>query len=246
MSSQKLDEFKNSYGETKPFFDENLRTLKWYSQKIAKCIAKSNYKNVLSLGIGHEVVSSTLVSKLGTGSKYTVLEGSAAIIQEFKNSFQVSASMNIVHTYFENFEAVEKFDAIEMGFVLEHVDEPRKILEKYKRFLSSNGTIFIAVPNAKSLHRRIGYEAGLLEDFYRLSEMDLQFGHQRYFDFESISKLVTESGLKIKKSEGLFLKPLTERQLKSLDLSDSVWTSLFKIGDTLPEICNSIYIEAVL
>jgi len=68
-----------------------------------------------------------------------------------------------------------------MGFVLEHVDDPSAIIAKYTGYLEQNGRMFIAVPNSQSMHRRLGYMAGLMEKIDILSSADLQLGHKRYF-----------------------------------------------------------------
>ena len=92
--------------------------------------------------------------------------------------------------YFEDFETEERFDAIGMGFVLEHVEDPGLILRRYQDFLAPGGQIFIAVPNAESLHRRLGNFAGMLPDMTTLSPADEAFGHRRYFTAETLRDLV--------------------------------------------------------
>jgi 2-polyprenyl-3-methyl-5-hydroxy-6-metoxy-1,4-benzoquinol methylase len=133
-----------------------------------------------------------------------------------------------------------------MGFVLEHVNDPGAIVRQYVQSLGPGGTMFIAVPNARSLHRLIGHEAGLLDNLYRLSAEDLLLGHQRYFDYESLCRLVLAAGLRIVNVEGVLMKPLTSGQMKSLNLPAAVAEGLLKVGVHYPEICNSILIEARL
>jgi len=139
-----------------------------------------------------------------------------------------------------------KYDSIEMGFILEHVDDPELILARYKNFISETGSIFIAVPNAKSLHRVIGEKAGLVGDIYKLSECDLQLGHKRYFDLNSLEELVHRAGLKIVDKKGLMLKPITGLQIKKLGWQQNIIDALLEIGLDYPEIANCIYIEAKL
>jgi hypothetical protein len=103
--------------------------------------------------------------------------------------------------------------------------------------------LFIAVPNAGSLHRRVGVAAGLLSDIYNLSEQDRGFGHKRYFDCQSLTKLVNDAGLKIVTTEGLFLKPITTSQIKALALPPNVLEAFMKVGVAYPELSNAIYME---
>ncbi|MFQ5645764.1 MAG: methyltransferase domain-containing protein, partial [bacterium] len=144
------------------------------------------------------------------------------------------------------FDLQRKFDVIEMGFVLEHVDDPSLIIKRFAQMLHADGLLFAAVPNACSLHRLIGYHAGILESTHELSPADLALGHKHYFDKESFCNLITQIGLKIKKIEGIYLKPFSTSQLQTLNLSPEVQQALLTIGSTFPDICNSIYIEAGL
>lgn len=75
--------------------------------------------------------------------------------------------------YFEEYSPDEKFDVIIMGFVLEHVDNPDLILERYRHFLKPGGRLYIAVPNAKSLNRRLDLSLALSKTFIALMRMIL-------------------------------------------------------------------------
>jgi len=245
MRKNNLNEYRNAYKETFRFFDENILMLSRYSQKISEAIRENHYKTIMSLGVGHKIVSKTILSELGKSlEKYVIIEGSSEIIDDFKKEIQQSDHMQLINSLFEEFDTNETFDAIEIGFVLEHIEDPSLLLHRYAKFLKSSGTIFIAVPNARSLHRLIGHHAGLLDNIYRLSTYDRALGHKRYFDVESLVKLVQGSGLKIVALEGLFLKPFSTTQLQSLALPKEVMNALLHIGVQYPEISNAIYIEA--
>jgi SAM-dependent methyltransferase len=242
-----LDILKDAYGEEFKFHDENVVMLSWYGRRVVKTIEKRQYASCLSLGIGYRIVNNAILNDLTTElRRYVIVEGSGALIRDFSNRVNLSPHVSVIHSLFEDFDATEKFDAIEMGFVLEHVDDPHKVLEKYAGFLKPGGTIFISVPNAKSLHRQFGWKAGMLHSMYTLSEDDLKLGHKRYFDKESLIDLAISSGLKVLKVEGIFLKPFSTSQLKSLALTAKVINSLFEVGIDYPDICNSIYVEATL
>jgi 2-polyprenyl-3-methyl-5-hydroxy-6-metoxy-1,4-benzoquinol methylase len=247
MNNQNLDTLTSAYGERFKFHDENLVMLGWYARRIIQIIESKSLRSVLSLGIGHQVLPKAIIDGLGTRlARYTIIEGSRDIIEAFRSKVTVPANTELIHSFFEEYRPPEKFDAIEMGFVLEHVNDPAAIVSQYSQFLAPGGTLFIAVPNAKSLHRLIGHEAGLLDNVFRLSPEDLQLGHQRYFDHTSLCKLVLAAGLKIVNVEGVLLKPLASGQLRSLNLSPTVVEALLKVGVHFPEICNSILVEARL
>jgi len=247
MNSQNLDAFSPAYEDQFEFHDENLVTLAWYAKRIIRSIKSRPHKRILSLGIGHQVLATAIIDTLCPSlTSYTLIEGSREIIDTFRSKMSLPANVELIHTYFEEYRPTGKFDAIEMGFVLEHVNDPAAIVQQFSKYLVPDGTMFIAVPNARSLHRLIGHEAGLLDNVYRLSPEDLQLGHQRYFDYTSLCKLVLDAGLKVVNTEGILLKPLTTGQLRSLNLPSAVVEGLLKVGVTLPTICNSMLVEARL
>jgi 2-polyprenyl-3-methyl-5-hydroxy-6-metoxy-1,4-benzoquinol methylase len=247
MNPHNLDALTGAYSEQFKFHDENLIMLGWYARRMIQALRGRPHRSVLSLGIGHQVLPKAIVEGLGEGlNRYVILEGSRDIIENFRSRAKPPSHVELIHSLFEDFKPRENFDVIEMGFVLEHVDDPGVIVRQFSRYLVPGGAMFIAVPNARSLHRLIGYEAGLLDNLYRLSAEDLQLGHQRYFDYGSLCKLVLESGLKIVNTEGILLKPVTTGQLRSLNLPAAVVEGLLKVGVNHPGICNSILVEARL
>jgi SAM-dependent methyltransferase len=226
------------------FHDENLRMLGWYAQRLVAAVRRAGARSLISLGIGHQVVSRTILERLGGAlDEYTIVEGSAARIAEFRAQTPLPAFARLENAFFEQFEAARPVDAIEMGFVLEHVDDPRLVLSRFVSFLRPGGVLVIVVPNARSLHRLVGHRAGLLDDLYRLSPHDFELGHQRYFDLQSIRGLAREAGLTVRATEGVFLKCLTTEQLARLGLSDAVMEGFFRVAVELPEISNAIYLE---
>jgi len=118
------------------------------------------------------------------------------------------------------------------------------VLRRFARFLAPGGRMFIAVPNAHSLHRLIGHEAGLLADMHTLGEGDIALGHRRYFDPGSIKALVEACGLRVVGTAGLMLKPVTTAQMASLALSPQVLEAMDRVGEAWPNLCNGIFLEA--
>jgi SAM-dependent methyltransferase len=243
---EQLDNYVKSYTSEFPYSEENYLMLATYGERLAQYIQKHEVGSALSLGIGYVEVARRLLAELASGvlERYVVVDGAPQIIGDFRRSIDIMPDgLELIEGYFETFTAPGCFDVIEAGFILEHVDDPSFVLNRLHQFLAPGGRIFIAVPNACSLHRLIGYKAGLLEDMYALSPSDLALGHKRYFDLQTLSVLVRDAGFKIGKVEGLFLKPFTTSQLSSLDLSPSIWQALLEVSAGYPEISNAIYIE---
>ena len=218
-----LNTYLNSYKEEFPYNDENQIMLSEYASRIVERLATIEPPiSIIGLGIGHRTVLTSLLERLGKNLRqYILVEGSSEIIAQFKQENHVPENLKLIEGYFETFEPAEPVDAIEMGFVLEHVDDPDEIVRKFKTFLKPGGSLFMAVPNARSLNRLIGYHGGLLKDIYALSEYDYQLGHKRYFDMDSFTNLILRHDVEIVRTEGLYMKPLTSRQMLDAGLPDA-------------------------
>ena len=110
---ENLDEFKNAYNNNFKFYDENQWYLKQYVTYLTETINFKSIKTVLSLGIGHQVVSDKIISLLNKEIlyEYSIVEGSKDIIDNFlvKNK---TKKIELHHSYFEYFETEKKYDAI--------------------------------------------------------------------------------------------------------------------------------------
>ncbi len=216
---------------------ENDLMLHWYPKRIIKRFG--HCKSLLELGLGHGFTTPLFNSAC---DKQVVVEGSQVVIDLFQKNHLDFAS-TVVFDYFENFDTNELFDVIVMGFVLEHVDDPGLLLKRYKKFLKPTGKIFIAVPNAKSLNRRLGLELGIIDDIYSLNANDVAQGHKRQFCRDTLRQLLAECGYGVVHEEGIYLKPLPLAVLKTLPDFQANLQAMLKVGIEFPDLCVGLLME---
>jgi 2-polyprenyl-3-methyl-5-hydroxy-6-metoxy-1,4-benzoquinol methylase len=236
MGNIGLDDYTEAYSETFKYALDNDLIIHDYVKRVA---ARLSGDSILDLGIGHGISTEVFSRSV---ARYIVIEGSSEIIRQFKEKKQ-SSGVEIIESNFEHFETDEKFDNVIMGFILEHVDDPDFIVGKYKKYLKKVGSLYITVPNSEALNRRLGYEAGLLEDLELLSDFDRQLGHKRYFNLKKLKELAQRHGMGVVSAEGLFMKPITTEQIKQLQLNAAVLNAMMKVGTDYPELCTAILIE---
>ena len=230
-----LDRHLDAYDQQ--FVLDNRLMLQWYPRRV---VDLADGDSLLELGLGHGWASECFAKRF---SRYLVIEGSAEMIQRFRTRFDDSR-MEIVQGFFEDFESAERFHHVNMGFVLEHVQDPGLLLRRFRTFLRSGGSIFVAVPNAESLHRRLGFHAGLLPNLTQLSDADLGFGHRRYFTLATLRALVESCGYEVVRTEGIFLKPITSAQIERLELPECVLQAMLAVGVDYPELSNGLFLQA--
>jgi SAM-dependent methyltransferase len=234
-----LDQFAEAYKPAAIYALDNELILNWYPHRIIEQVRGGS---LLELGVGHGYATRLLN---GHFDRHVIVDGSAAVIAQFRAQ-NPELNLDLVESYFEAFETSERFDTICMGFILEHVDDPGLILERFRRFLAPGGSIFVTVPNAESMHRRVGKAAGLMTDLFALGEGDRQFGHQQLFSVETMNALLDRCGYQPLGSEGLFFKPFTTAQIEKLSLSPEVLQGLMRVGIDYPELCCAFMTRACL
>ncbi|HMU46619.1 MAG TPA: methyltransferase domain-containing protein [Chitinophagaceae bacterium] len=170
-----------------------------------------------------------------------VVEGSLNLLNEIPEYPNVTK----FHSFIENFNPPITYDFILMDHILEHIEEPQEALSKVKSFLNPRGTIIIGVPNAKSIHRLVAVKMGYLKSIYELNQRDRELGHYRVYDMDTLSKEILNSGLKIKKKEGVFFKPLSNGQIQE-NWDAKMIEGFYQLGFDFPENTAEIYIIAQL
>lgn len=141
---------------------------------------------------------------------------------------------------FEEFEPTRRYDTIVMSHVLEHVADPVGVLRRAVGWLAPNGRILAIVPNADSLHRRLGVKLGLLEWEGQLNEQDIAIGHRRVYTREELDRDIRAAGLSTVAKGGIFLKLLSNSQMTSFE-DDRLIDGMFELGKDLPQLCSEIF-----
>ena len=145
------------------------------------------------------------------------------------------------------------FDSIYILNVMEHVDNPVGVLQTMRQWLNPNGCIIIQVPNALSLNRRIGERMGLIWDVYSLSPQDIEVGHRRFYDINSLKRDVADSGLLVTASGSIFLKPFANHQMEYFvnhcldtdELREKFCDACSDMATELPNYSSPIWVKCV-
>jgi 2-polyprenyl-3-methyl-5-hydroxy-6-metoxy-1,4-benzoquinol methylase len=232
-----LDSYVKAYQGDNVYDFDNEIILKWYPHRVIE--HTKNAKSMLELGLGHGITTEIFSKHF---QRYVVLDGSPAVIANFRQTHP-SSRAHIVETFFENFDSDERFDVVNLGFILEHIDHPAQILGMYRKFLKPTGKMFVSVPNAEVLNRRLGNLAGMLPDITELSDNDRLLGHQRYYTAATFKQELVGAGYKINRLEGIYLKPFTTRQMLSLNFAPAIIDSLCKVGIDYPELSCAMLAE---
>jgi SAM-dependent methyltransferase len=184
---------------------------------------------ILEMGSGAGPWTSEIVERFGHSS---IVDGSARLLEDVKAIY--GDKVNCYESLFESFVAPDgiRFQTIVATHILEHLRDPVAVLRRCHQWLAPSGRIIAVVPNATSLHRRLGVKMGLLKTVYDFSERDYVLGHQRVYDLEQLKSDALAAGYRIVHVQGFLLKILPVAMMATLP--ESLMKGLFDLGDELP------------
>ena len=192
-SNEILEEFykENYFTNHKPNyiktdFEENQFQRIAFSERERIFKKKTPGKSILDIGCGTGVFLNFLKAK---GWKTYGVEPSIVAGEIAKKK-----GNNIFIGDVSQFKKInnEKFDIVSLKNVLEHVDNPNKVLDYAISFLNENGLLFIEVPNDYSFIQKLGVKIlGSHKNW--ISAPD----HINYFNFKSLRKLLEKKELRI-------------------------------------------------
>lgn len=229
-SERSLDMMADKY-YTEKAFGPGRKQMSFIMDAVLK---HCNGPKVLELGYGSGHWTQRLVDM---GLKVTVVEGSSILTRHCSDRF--GGKVNVVCSLFEKYRPQELYDTIIALCVLEHVKDCNAFLALLKLWLADNGNLHIIVPNALSLHRRIGLKMGLLDHPLELSPQEHEVGHLHSFTQDSFKQELERAGLKIDFLKGVFIKPLSSSQM--IGWPESLLEAYNDLSDELPEYTAFLY-----
>lgn len=184
---------------------------------------------VLEMGVGAGMYTKKVIDKYNCSY---IVDASNKLLMKQKEMY--GDKINTFNYYFEEFNPPIKFDTILATNILEHLDDPIKVLSKMKKWLNDDGKILIVVPNANSMHRNYGLCLGMIKELTDLNDSDIKIGHRRVYTWRLLEKHINLSGLKVIERYPTFIKLLSNSQMK--DFTDQQMEGLFELAKNLPDL----------
>jgi 2-polyprenyl-3-methyl-5-hydroxy-6-metoxy-1,4-benzoquinol methylase len=220
----KLDRLSQEYREPDPGrrVDQKLISL-----LVGRTIPWLTGPEVLEMGSGDDQWTKRLVEHFDHSH---LVDGSRILIEAAQKKY--GGRLTTYHSLFEELKPGKEFDTVLASLVLEHVEDPVKVLATAAQWLKPRGHLIVIVPNALSLHRRLAVAMGLQHAADELGASDVRLGHRWVFTIERIEADLIKAGLKILRRAGWLTKPLPQAMMT--EFSDALLEGLMKLGDELP------------
>ncbi|RLA79191.1 MAG: class I SAM-dependent methyltransferase [Epsilonproteobacteria bacterium] len=175
----------------------------------------------------------------------TCVEASSDAINEAKQ--KLPPTVKFINSMFEDVSLPKKYDNIILTHVLEHLDDPVKVLKRINdEWLSDNGKLFLVTPNAMAPSRQIAVKMGLISHNSAVTTAEEKHGHRITYTLDTLERDTKAGGLKVTYRSGIFFKALAnfqwDRLLETDIISKEYLDGCYELGQQYPELCSSIFL----
>ncbi len=173
------------------------------------------------------------------------MEASDEAIAIAKKEF--GSKVKFVNSLFENATLPTKYDNIILTHVLEHIEDPVKVLKRINdEWLSDTGRFFLVCPNANAPSRQIAVKMGLITHNAAVTPAEKEHGHMITYSLDTLERDATAAGLKVVHRSGIFFKALAnfqwDRLLQTDIISKEYLEGCYQLGQQYPDLCSSIFL----
>lgn len=175
----------------------------------------------------------------------TCVEASGDAIEQARQ--RLGDKVKFVHSLFETAQLPRRYDNIVLTHVLEHIDEPVRVLKRINdEWLAEGGRFFLVCPNANAPSRQIAVKMGLISHNSAVTPAEAEHGHRCTYTLDTLERDANAAGLKVVHRSGIFFKALAnfqwDRLLKTDIISKEYLDGCFKLGQQYPDLCSSIFL----
>ena len=208
-------------------------------KNLEEIIDLGNVNSVLEVGCFEGSMTQILSEKF---REVDVIEPSLDCINALINKFK---NVNFINSIIEEYDTDKKYDLIIICHTLEHIENQIDALKKAKSLLSSNGYLYVVVPNGTSISRLIAHKLNIIPYPCCITTGEKEHGHYITYDLYTLERHSREANINILKSGGIVLKIFGNRQYDNAFISgilnDDFIEACYQLGKERPMDCASIY-----
>lgn len=217
-------------------------------KNIIDSLSLYKHNNILEIGCGLE----PLFKYYDNYNKYFIVEPCELF---YNNAVKLSSKKNVVciKGFFEEVADKllnEKIDYIILSSLLHEVEDPLQLLNSIYNICSRDTIVYVNVPNAKSFHRLLAKEMGIIGSIYQKSDTQKLMQQSNTYDLDLLIKEVNRANFRVLNSGSYFIKPFTHSQMQScLDeniFDNKLLDGLDRLIKYMPEYGSEIFVQACI
>jgi SAM-dependent methyltransferase len=175
----------------------------------------------------------------------TCVEASDEALADAKEAF--GNKVNFIHGLFETASLPAKYENIILTHVLEHLDDPVRVLKRVNdEWLTDTGRLFLVCPNGNAPSRQIAVKMGLISHNSAITPSEKEHGHKITYTLDTLEKDAKAAGLQVIQRTGIFFKAFANFQwdmlLNTDIISPEYLEGCYQLGQQYPDLCSSIFL----
>lgn len=160
---------------------------------------------------------------------------------------RLGEKVQFVHSTFETAKLPRRYDNIVLTHVLEHLDDPVRVLKRINdEWLAEGGRFFLVCPNANAPSRQIAVKMGLISHNAAVTTAESEHGHRCTYTLDTLERDASKAGLRVVHRSGVFFKALAnfqwDRLLQTDIISKEYLDGCYQLGQQYPDLCSSIFL----
>ncbi len=217
-------------------------------RKIKELLAKYDHKKLLEVGCGLE----SIFLDLNSYEHLTVVEPAEMFYEKALEDAKTAKNKNInaIKALLEEAEIElkkENFNFILVSSLLHEIPNQQAFLKTLHNISSKDTVIHINVPNAKSFHRLLAVEMGLIKSEFEMSASNIQFQQQRVFDLAALTSIAETNGFQVVESGSYSFKPFTHSQMQNMinisAITEQMLDGFYKMERYLPGLGSEVFVN---
>ncbi len=240
-----LKDYEKSYALL-PF--ENLQA-RYRKRKILETVQKYRPHSILEIGCGLD----PFFNHYSEFDTFTIVEPCDQFFENALIRSKADDRIEVVHGMLQdNIEelALRRYDLILMSSLLHEIPDCESLLRATALLSDAATIVHLNVPNAKSFHRVLALEMGLIDHLAERSQTQQQMQQSHTFDLDRLEALANSTGFKAIEKGSFFVKPFTHAQMALLQevgvVTDLVLDGLYNLSKHFPEHGSEIYMNIQL
>lgn len=217
--------------------------VKYRNQQVLRSIKRHAHRRVLEVGCG----LAPMFLEFDDYEALVVVEPSDQFVERARSraadrvEFRLGFLEDVAPTLRRD------FDFVVVSSLLHEVPDPAGLLRAIHAVCSPHTVVHFNVSNARSLHRLLAHEMGLLDDLFAPSETAKKFQRHTMFDLASLRAALERAGFVVLESGSYFVKPFTNEQMSRLlasgILTPAMLDGLSRMAKYVPELGCEIFAD---
>jgi SAM-dependent methyltransferase len=235
-----LSRYAQAYAESS--FEETQARIR--KRHLVELLQRLKPRRVLEVGCGLD----TLANHWTGAERFTIVEPAATFAEAARRATAGKPGVEVVEALLEHAGVPGDHDLVIMSGLLHEVIDCGSLLDAARRVCGPDGLLHVDVPNARSFHRLLALEMGLIDHLEAISDRQRSLQQNWVFSLDSLQALLVEHGFTPIESGSFFVKPFTHDQMARLQdaglLTEQMIEGLDRMATWLPDYGSEIFVNA--